>query len=117
MIDQVLNGPCIRAEATNGAVAVALPADPTIGVGPVRTCQEPAWPRTYMSTERVLIWDFDGTLGHRPGMLSQVLADVVQAACPGLACTRDHVRPFLRDGFPWHRPQHPHTHITTAEIW
>jgi putative hydrolase of the HAD superfamily len=70
-----------------------------------------------MSTERVLIWDFDGTLGHRPGMLSQVLADVVQAACPGLGCTRDHVRPFLRDRFPWHRPQHPHTHITTAEMW
>jgi putative hydrolase of the HAD superfamily len=66
---------------------------------------------------RVVLWDFDGTLGYRPGMWSQAVVDAMHAADLGIPCTRDDVRPYLREGFPWHNAHIPHPHITSPEIW
>ncbi len=62
-----------------------------------------------------LIWDFDGTLGYRSGMWSGTLLEVLRQEMPECPATVDDMRPYLQDGFPWHRPEQPHTPYTTAE--
>ena len=49
-----------------------------------------------MSDKHMILWDFDGTLGHRPGMWSRAVLDVLQARYPDYAFTLDDVRPFMR---------------------
>lgn len=66
---------------------------------------------------RMLLWDFDGTLGYRQGMWSQALFDVLREHHPTCAVTRDDIRPFLREGFPWHQPQVSHVELATPEQW
>lgn len=70
-----------------------------------------------MSEKKTILWDFDGTLAHRPGMWSQALFEVLLERQPSSAVTIDDIRPFMRDCFPWHRPREPHLHLTTAEDW
>lgn len=64
-----------------------------------------------------LIWDFDNTLAHRPGLWSQCLADVANAALPGAGLTRDALVPHLTSGFPWHRPGQGHPELGDADTW
>jgi len=68
-------------------------------------------------TEGALIWDFDGTLAFRQGMWSGTILDILRWAFPGLEVTRDEVRPFIRDGFPWHRPEEVHPETADADLW
>lgn len=70
-----------------------------------------------MSKEKVILWDFDGTLAYRPGMWSGVLAEVLLENAPNCKVTADDFRPFLRNGFPWHRPKIPHTELNAPELW
>jgi putative hydrolase of the HAD superfamily len=65
---------------------------------------------------RAVLWDFDGTLAYREGRWSQALLDALDRACPGHGASRDALRPGLRDGFPWHRPDVGHAH-PTADAW
>ena len=65
---------------------------------------------------RLLIWDFDGTLGYRHGgAWSASMLEVLQRQLPGIGATADHFRPYLQTGFPWHHPERPHPEIQTAE--
>lgn len=65
-----------------------------------------------------LIWDFDGTLGHREGRTwSVVLLEVLDRYLPGHPFVAEQLAPFLRSGFPWHMPERPHTHIADADQW
>lgn len=66
---------------------------------------------------RVLLWDFDGTLGYRQGMWSQALLDVLREHHPRCPATQEEIRPFLREGFPWHQPHIPHLEWETPEHW
>ena len=66
---------------------------------------------------KVILWDFDGTLGFRDGMWSGTLIEVLQRRCPGLRATRDDIRPHIQTGFPWHTPSKPHTHLRSADEW
>lgn len=66
---------------------------------------------------RMLLWDFDGTLGYRQGMWSQALIDVLREHDTTCPATREDIRPFLREGFPWHQPHLPHLEIVTSEQW
>ncbi len=52
----------------------------------------------------VLVWDFDGTLATRPGGWTGTLHEVVTRELPALGVTPEHIRPYLRRGFPWHTP-------------
>jgi putative hydrolase of the HAD superfamily len=70
-----------------------------------------------MSDSRVIFWDFDGTLAHRPGNWSGVMAEVLLADDPGCSISEEHLRPILRSGFPWHTPEVPHLHLCDAEAW
>lgn len=64
-----------------------------------------------------IIWDFDGTLAHRPGRWSGALYEILQQYHPGHQIDIDDIRQQLRDGFPWHDYQSPHTEICGADEW
>jgi putative hydrolase of the HAD superfamily len=67
---------------------------------------------------KLLIWDFDGTLGYRAGgMWSAALFEVVQQEAPSIPCTLDQLRPYLQSGFPWHTPERPHPDLGSANRW
>jgi FMN phosphatase YigB (HAD superfamily) len=72
-----------------------------------------------VTVERLLIWDFDGTLAHRRGETgwSILLAEALDAEEPGHGHPADVFRPHLRDGFPWHRPEVAHPELCEPEAW
>jgi FMN phosphatase YigB (HAD superfamily) len=68
---------------------------------------------------RLILWDFDGTLASRRGETgwSLLLAELLDEHEPGCGITADHVRPFLRNGFPWHRPDRAHPELSEPDVW
>jgi putative hydrolase of the HAD superfamily len=70
-------------------------------------------------TERLAIWDFDGTLAHRRGETgwSILLAEALDAEEPGHEHSADTFRPHLREGFPWHYPEVAHPELCEPEAW
>lgn len=70
-----------------------------------------------MPADKAILWDFDGTLGHRPGMWRTALVEALVEYDPTCTITAEDLRSVLRDEFPWHRPDLAHPHITTAEVW
>jgi putative hydrolase of the HAD superfamily len=67
--------------------------------------------------DMAILWDFDGTLAYREGLWSGCLAEVLQANEPEAGISRENVRPLLRDGFPWHRPDRAHPELSTPQAW
>jgi putative hydrolase of the HAD superfamily len=65
----------------------------------------------------LLIWDWDGTLGHHEGMFSGSMEAVLMRELPSSRLTGADFRPHLRSGFPWQNPEVTHPQITTAEQW
>lgn len=68
------------------------------------------------SGKPTIIWDFDGTLVYFSSWRT-ALMDALDECEPGHNIDQEQIRPFLRDGFPWHRPDEPHTHLNTPEAW
>jgi putative hydrolase of the HAD superfamily len=68
-------------------------------------------------TDRLVLWDFDGTLAFRDGLWSGCVMEVLDARCPGHKVVVDEVRAGLSKGFPWHRPEHRHPYPGDAERW
>ncbi len=66
---------------------------------------------------RVILWDFDGTLAERPGMWSGCLVETLDAHSDGHGVTTDDLRPFLRNGFPWHRSEAAHHELSKEDAW
>jgi len=66
---------------------------------------------------RCVFWDFDCTLAHRPGKWSGAVVDVLRAqgweSCPEVEA----VRPYLRSGFPWHRPEEVRSPASATSWW
>lgn len=64
----------------------------------------------------VILWDFDGTLGERPGGWSGLLAETIEVELAGSGLGADDLRLHLTAGFPWHdwRTAHPEWDTTTA---
>lgn len=57
--------------------------------------------------DRVVFWDFDGTLARREQRWAGALLDALALIGPTsitAGITADELRPGLADGFPWHRP-------------
>ncbi len=67
--------------------------------------------------DRLILWDFDGTLAFRPGMWRGCLIETLDAYEPGHSVCADDLIPWLRDGFPWHAAETPHPQLGTAEAW
>jgi len=66
---------------------------------------------------RVILWDFDGTLGWRDGAWSGALHEVLLAYDPVSRVTADDLRPHLQWGFPWLNPENSHLHLNTSDAW
>jgi len=67
---------------------------------------------------KLLIWDFDGTLGyHKRGYFSESILQVIREIKPETTITVEQIRPYLHAGFPWHSPEKPHLDIRTADQW
>jgi putative hydrolase of the HAD superfamily len=64
---------------------------------------------------KVVIWDFDHTLGYRPDGWWGILSAMVRAET-GAAPTREDFQPFWND-FPWDRTERPHPELDTPEKW
>ncbi|GAB3922691.1 hypothetical protein GCM10011575_43550 [Microlunatus endophyticus] len=67
------------------------------------------------SANRVVFWDFDGTLARRRGMWSGALVDALALLGPTTVTAED-LKPGLADGFPWHRPDEV-VEVTDATGW
>jgi putative hydrolase of the HAD superfamily len=64
-----------------------------------------------------LLWDFDNTLAHRPGLWGQCLADTVNSLIPSTHLTSENFRTSLSSGFPWHTPDIEHHHLSDPDAW
>jgi putative hydrolase of the HAD superfamily len=69
-----------------------------------------------MTGQKTIIWDFDGTLVQFTSW-RYALIDVLNEFEPGHGIDHEQIRPFLRDGFPWHKPEEPHFHLSKPEAW
>lgn len=68
-------------------------------------------------TPEVVVFDFDGTLAHRPGMWTRCVHEVITHHRPEHGATIDDLRPHLKDGFPWHSSDVPHPELTDPDEW
>jgi len=68
-------------------------------------------------TDRVVLWDFDGTLAWRPGLWGGCVVEVLDELEPGHGVAIESVRDALRGGFPWNTPDIPHPHLSDADAW
>lgn len=66
---------------------------------------------------RVLIWDFDGTLGHRPARWSGAIADALTDVLGPHELSRAMIAAEVRSGYPWHSPEVPHPLLAGADCW
>jgi len=67
---------------------------------------------------KLLIWDFDGTLGYRDGgAWSATLDEIARSESPGSEVTIEQIIENLQSGFPWHTPSWVHTDIESADAW
>jgi putative hydrolase of the HAD superfamily len=64
-----------------------------------------------------LIWDFDATLAHRPGMWASAMLEALETERPGHGITAEQLRPFLQSGFPWHAPGRTRDAKVHADAW
>src|SRR4030042_2644271 len=63
-----------------------------------------------------IFWDFDGTLVLTPKW-STSLVKAVDILQPGHDITREQIRVFLQEGFPWHTPERFHPELSSPEAW
>ncbi len=70
-----------------------------------------------MADPGVILWDFDGTLGERPGGWDGLLIEALDAEAPNHAFTAQDFYPLLGSGFPWQEWHVAHPEWTTAEAW
>lgn len=67
---------------------------------------------------RLLIWDFDGTLGYREGgAWTASLFEVLKREVPDSEVTFEQLRGTTQMGYPWLSPGVPHLHLGTAALW
>jgi len=67
---------------------------------------------------RVLLWDFDGTLGYREGgAWTASLLETVRRVAPDRPVTLEQLEPYTRAGFPWQRPECAHHDLDTPDVW
>jgi len=52
-----------------------------------------------------LLWEFDGTLAHRPGGWAGAIREALELTCGGSEVSPERIRPHLQQGFPWHAPE------------
>ena len=70
-----------------------------------------------LNVKKIILWDFEGTLVDRPGRWRSALMEVLEVYETGHQVDMDQIRPYLRDGFPWHSPDVIHTELNESHKW
>ena len=70
-----------------------------------------------MHVQKLILWDFDGTLADCPGLWRGAVMGVLDKHESGHNVQMEQIRPFLRDGFLWHKPEETHCQINNADAW
>jgi len=67
--------------------------------------------------EKIILWDFEGTLVDRPGRWRSALIEVLDLNETGHQVNDEQIRQYLKGGFPWHRPDEIHTECVESSSW
>ncbi len=67
--------------------------------------------------DKVILWDFDGTLAWREGLWRSALMQALDQHEPGHGIAADDLRGLIREGFPWHEPERPHPELSEPDRW
>jgi len=73
--------------------------------------------RVIVRSQRVVFWDFDGTLAFRHGLWRGSLIEALTAVAPNHCVGADEVAQNLTGGFPWHQPDVEHRHLDADAWW
>jgi putative hydrolase of the HAD superfamily len=68
-------------------------------------------------SDRVVFWDFDGTLAVRQDLWSGALADAWSGVAPSRPVTAAELSPCLGAGFPWHDPNAVAPPLSPEQWW
>lgn len=67
--------------------------------------------------DRLVLWDFDGTLAWRAGMWSGAVMEVLDEHERGHGVVIERIREGLRDGYPWDSWRQPHPQLCEPGRW
>ncbi len=70
-----------------------------------------------MAGKRLLLWDFDGTLGQRPGRWSGTLVEVLDAELPGHGYLREQISAELKTRYLWNQSDVAHPQLSDPDAW
>lgn len=70
-----------------------------------------------MAADRVVIWDFDGTLAFRRGHWPDCLVEILDREQPGHGLTAEAFRPWMVSGFRWHDWETEHQPVAEPGAW
>lgn len=67
--------------------------------------------------DRIVIWDFDGTLAFRNGHWPDCLIEILDEELPGHGHTAERFRPHMQRGFRWHEWEAEHERVADPRRW
>jgi putative hydrolase of the HAD superfamily len=67
--------------------------------------------------DRLILWDFDGTLARREGLWSGCMREVLDEHEPGHGIAVEQIRAAMHQGYPWSTPHEPHLHLCEPDPW
>lgn len=67
--------------------------------------------------EKIVFWDFDGTLGYREGNWEEVFFELAANEKLKTKANYELVSRLLQDGFPWHAPEKNYTSLCNPADW
>lgn len=66
---------------------------------------------------KVIFWDFDGTLAHSKSLWSNSVLRAIHSTVPNCLLTLDDIRQHMQTGFTWHTPDEDFTHLIDSKWW
>ena len=70
-----------------------------------------------LAMNKVLFWDFDGTLVHSNSLWSNSVFSVLRRSMPECPVSFDEIRYHMKEGFTWHTPESDFRHLTDDRWW
>ncbi len=67
--------------------------------------------------DRVILWDFDGTLAAREGLWSGCVVELLDELTPGHGVQVSDFRRAMHGGYPWSTPDLAHPHLGESDAW
>jgi len=66
---------------------------------------------------KVIFWDFDGTLAHSKSLWSNSVLRALHSTLPNCLITLEDIKQYMHTGFTWHTPDEDFTHLTDSKWW